>query len=357
MRGWRWDAAVAVAVVALNVVTAMSTADPADRPLVPLGWVLLIGASAPLPWRRRFPVTALVITGAVTLAYYPLGFPDAPVVLNLVLALYTVARDREPALTAGAAGALAVALSVTAEDPLDVAAGVVPILLLPVALGAAARVRVRRTAHAEERARVAEAALEAEALRERLRIARELHDVLAHQISLINVQAGAALHTGGPDSAFEALRAIRTASGEALHEIRSVLGVLRDASPAPDLTALPGLFDSTGTAGLTVRARVELPEPAPPQAVQLAAYRIVQESLTNAVRHSSATAADVTVRRAGADLEIIVEDDGTVVAETTDGNGVRGMTERAAAVGGELRAGPRPGGGFRVRARLPIGPR
>jgi signal transduction histidine kinase len=179
-----------------------------------------------------------------------------------------------------------------------------------------------------------------------------LHDVLAHQISLISVQAGAALHTRESESAFEALRAIRTASGEALREVRSVLGVLREPEQ-PGIASLPELFSRIEAAGLTVRAGVDLPPPAPLPAVQLATYRIVQEALTNVVRHSSASAADVHIRRTGGYLEITVEDGGGTVRDIRDGNGIRGMTERAA-VGGDLRAGARPGGGFRVEVRLPV---
>jgi signal transduction histidine kinase len=336
----------------------LTTTDSGDRPLMPFGWALLTTSSAALLWRQRFPVPVLIFTAATTVSYYPLGFPDAPIVLNLGIALYTVTRDRGPVLSTSTAGALAVLSSATADEPLQVALGVVPILLLPVVLGEVVRGRIRRTADAEERAALAEATKESEALRrateERLRIARELHDVLAHQISLINVQAGAALHTREPDQAFEALRAIRAASGGALREIRSVLGVLREPVQ-PELDALPELFSRTEAAGLTVRASVDLPRSAaPPPAVQLAAYRIVQEALTNVLRHSSAKAADVRVQRTGAGVEIIVEDDGGAVAEIKEGNGLRGMAERVSAAGGEFQAGPRPGGGFRVQARLPV---
>ncbi|GAA3924827.1 two-component sensor histidine kinase [Amorphoplanes auranticolor] len=344
-------------VIVLNVVTVLTTTTGDDRPLMPLGWALLIASSAALLARHRFPVAVLIVTAATTLTYYPLGFPDAPIVLNLVIALYTVARVRGVLLSVVTAGLLAVAASAAAEEPFQVAIGVVPVLLLPVVLGELARIRARQTAQAEERARLAEVNLESEALRraaeERLRIARELHDVLAHQVSLINVQAGAALHTREPDSAFEALRTIRTASGDALREIRSVLGMLRDPMQ-PDLAALPELFTHAETAGLTLRVKVDLPPPALPPAVQLTAYRIVQEALTNVVRHSSAAAADIDLHRTGTSVEVSVEDSGGTVQGIQDGNGIRGMAERVAAIGGEFRAEPRPGGGFRVHARLPV---
>ncbi|KHD74629.1 sensor histidine kinase, partial [Actinoplanes utahensis] len=237
---------------------------------------------------------------------------------------------------------------------------------LPVVLGEVARGRARQTeqaeeraALAEERAALAEAVQEAEALRrateERLRIARELHDVLGHQLSLISVQSGAALHTREPDAAFAALRAVREASRDALREMRSVLGVLREPEQ-PGLGALPELFERTGTAGLTVHATIE-PDLSPPPDVQLAAYRIVQEALTNAVRHSTASRADVVIRRSGGALSVTVADPGEPRAGSgreTAGNGLRGMAERAASLGGALEAGPIPGSGFQVSARLPL---
>lgn len=207
--GWRWhDTAVAAGVFTLDAVTVLVTVDGDDRPLMPLGWTLLIVSSAVLLWRQRFPVAVLVLAAATTLAYYPMGFPDAPIVLNLAIALYTAARLRTPVLSVSAAGVLSLMLCVPADEPLEVAIGVVPILLLPVVLGEMSRARTRQISVAEDRAALAEATRECEALRraeeERLRIARELHDVLAHQISLISVQAGAALHTRESESAFEA---------------------------------------------------------------------------------------------------------------------------------------------------------
>ncbi|MBB2947732.1 signal transduction histidine kinase [Actinoplanes lutulentus] len=336
----RWDAAVVAGVLGLDVLTALTTADDAGRPLLPVGLGLMIVASGVLLWRHRFPVAVLVVTGVVTLVYYPLGFPDAPVVLSLAIALYTVARHRGWVLAAGAVAVLSAILVATAEEAFPAVLGIVPILLLPVVLGEVARFREKQ---AERQA----------AVEERLRIARELHDVLAHQISLISVQSGAALHTRDPDGAFDALRAIRSASGEALKEIRSVLGVLRE--DGPDLSGLADLFRRAEAAGLVVRTQVDGEKP--PLEVQLAAYRIIQEALTNVVRHASAASVDVTIRQTDTAVEITVDDDGSFSeTEIIAGNGIRGMIERASALGGDCQAGPRPGGGFRVRARLPATP-
>ncbi|MEU4625759.1 sensor histidine kinase [Actinoplanes sp. NPDC023801] len=353
------DAALAAAVFALDAAVATMNTGSGNRPLMPAGWLLLLLASAALLVRRRFPLTVLAVTGAAAVAYYPLEFPDAPIVLNTAIALYTAGRHRGPAWSAGGGTILITLFAATSRQPVPILLSLTPIMALPVTLGEFARVRARHLAHAEERARLAEETRESEALRrtaeERLRIARELHDALGHQLSLISVQAGAALHAGEPEPAFEALRAIRTASKEALGEMRSVLGMLRDAEQ-PDLTALPGLFARTTAAGLTVRSTVDAPtELAPP--VQRAAYRIVQESLTNAVRHAHAASADVHIQQCGDRLRVTVDNPGPPVRPGfTPGGGLRGMTERATALGGTVEAGPAPGGGFRVAAWLPITP-
>jgi signal transduction histidine kinase len=199
---------------------------------------------------------------------------------------------------------------------------------------------------------------------ERMRIARELHDVLAHNISLINVQAGVALHLmdAQPGQSRSALAAIKQASNDALTELRSVLDVLRQGdepqprTPASGLAHLDALLAKATGTGLGVRKVVEgTPRPLP-AGVDLAAFRIVQEALTNVTRHAGPARATVVVGYGDRVLTIQVDDDGRGVSGNGAGrgNGIRGMRERAAAVGGELSTGPRPGGGFRVRARLPL---
>jgi signal transduction histidine kinase len=195
-----------------------------------------------------------------------------------------------------------------------------------------------------------------------MRIARELHDVLAHNISLINVQAGVALHLMDeqPGQSRSALAAIKQASNDALGELRSVLDVLRQGdeapprAPASGLAQLDSLVAGAGATGLEVRTRVEgTPRPLP-AGTDLAAFRIVQESLTNVTRHAGPATATVLVRY-GDDLTVQVDDDGRgPEAAGGPGNGIRGMRERVAALGGELTTGPRPDGGFRVLARLPL---
>ena len=204
---------------------------------------------------------------------------------------------------------------------------------------------------------------------ERMRIARELHDVLAHNISLINVQAGVALHLMDeqPGQSRSALQAIKQASNDALGELRSVLDVLRQGdeapprAPASGLAHLDSLVAGAGATGLEVRTRVEgTPRPLP-AGTDLAAYRIVQESLTNVTRHAGPAGATVRIAYGEKDLTVQVDDDGNgleppLAADIPlrPGRGLVGMRERVAALGGDLTAGPRPGGGFRVLARLPL---
>ncbi|CAN5296705.1 hypothetical protein BH09ACT5_BH09ACT5_22020 [soil metagenome] len=202
---------------------------------------------------------------------------------------------------------------------------------------------------------------------ERVRIARELHDVLAHSLSQINVQASVGLHLMDkqPARASEALASIKETSKTALDEVRSVLGVLRaeggqDPSaplvPEPDLSRLPGLAASVTSQGVEVALRNDVADA--PKAVQLAVYRIVQESLTNVVRHAGATHAAVVIAQEGDDYVVTVDDDGSGphahADGTTGGRGLLGMHERAELLGGTLTTGASPLGGFRVTARIPL---
>jgi signal transduction histidine kinase len=200
---------------------------------------------------------------------------------------------------------------------------------------------------------------------ERMRIARELHDVLAHNISLINAQAGVALHLMDeqPGQSRSALQAIKQASNDALGELRSVLDILRRGdeaqpprAPASGLAHLNSLVAGVSATGLRVRTRVEgTPRPLP-AGVDLAAFRIVQEALTNVTRHAGPATATVLVRYGADDLTVQVDDGGRGPSATRSpgGNGIRGMRERVAALGGELTIDARPGGGFRVQARFPL---
>jgi signal transduction histidine kinase len=203
---------------------------------------------------------------------------------------------------------------------------------------------------------------------ERLRIAREVHDVLAHHVSLINVQSGVALHVldQQPEQAREALTAIKQSSKEVLVELRNILGVLRDVDradgpprePVASLDQLDGLLERMRGAGLAVRLEVEGERRAVPTGVDTAALRIVQESLTNTYRHAGPSEATVRLSYRPDELGVSVEDDGRGAGSTFDaggGHGLAGMRQRAEALNGTFDAGPRPGGGFRVAATLPTG--
>lgn len=337
---------------------------PDARPLDALAVVLLLIGPAVLPARRRYPVGTLVGTVAGLLGYLALGYPYGPVVLSVVVALVNaVVYGRRAAWLLAAVTYLAmVALFWLREgrlEPLAVS-GLAAWLLLLLALGEL--LRGRRERRARERLARAEEA-RARATEERLRIARDLHDVLAHHVSLINVQAGTALHLldEQPGLAREALTAIKASSKEVLVELRGMLGVLRRVDeelprvPTAGLAGLDALAERMRGTGLPVTVRTEGTARALPTALDTAAFRIAQEALTNVHRHAGAAAATVLLDYSGPDLVLQVDDDGRgAKGEPSAGNGIPGMRERAAAFGGRLDAGPRPGGGFRVRAQLPI---
>nr|WP_037841447.1 sensor histidine kinase [Streptomyces sp. NRRL F-5126] len=354
--------------------TAFARHGQPDRTsLGPLGWLLLVLACATLLARHRHPVaTAYVVAGAV-LVYLGAGYPYGPVLLTCAVAVFAaiVAGRRRAAWGAAAmlwAGHVLVAhwLYRWLPPPGDHAGGWIGETALAAwalaVLAASELLRARREQWARERRERAEA----EARRrdeERLRIARELHDVLAHSLSVVNVQAGVglALLDSDPEQARTALATIKTASKEALGEVRQVLDTLRTAgdaprAPAPGLDRLPELAEQAAGAGLHVETRTEgTPYRLPPGA-DLAAFRVVQEALTNVVRHSGSRTASVLIRYRPDAVELRVDDAGppTGVEAGGSGNGLTGMRERAAALGGRVEAGPRDDGGFRVRVTLPV---
>ena len=328
--------------------------------------MIALGAAA-LIVQRRFPVPAVTVAGVSTAFYYIGPFPDGPEMLTFAIASFlAAARGQRLAAYLGTAAGLAIfAWAEFLVGPARVGrfVSVLAWVLVVLCAGEVSRYHRAYIAETRHRADEAERTREEEARRrateERLRIARELHDVLAHKISLINVQAGAALHRREPEQAYTALSAIKDASKETLRELRTTLGVLRqvDAAgplgPAPSLDRLGELIERTKDAGLPVRLVVSGDRTALPAPVDLAAYRIVQEALTNAVRHAGSATATVLVRYDANQVIVEVNDDGNG-AESAEGNGIRGMRERAATLGGTLAASPRPGGGFLVRAALPL---
>jgi signal transduction histidine kinase len=364
------QAVLALALVAFQVVGTFGAAhEQTDRADVDaLAIALVVASAVPLVWRRRYPIAVLTATHSIVLAYLLLDYPRGPIFLSPLIAFFSaVLQGRRVAawvvLAAGFVAETFVPVVVTDDPAPDAGQLFLFVAWLLVITGAAELVRIRR-----ERSRETARTREEEALRrateERLRIARELHDVLAHNISMINVQAGVALHLldERPEQARPALTAIKQASKDALIELRSVLGVLRrvddqDGSrdPAPTLARVDDLVSRAGATGLDVIKRVEVPARPLPAPVDVAAFRIVQEALTNVVRHAAATTATVVVTYGDEAVIVVVEDDGrgSTAGSIGSGSGIVGMRERAESVGGSVEAGPREGGGFRVRARLP----
>jgi len=364
---------VLVGVIQLGLTTLAGRGQPEREPLDLLAYLLLAVGPVALLWRRRSPALVLGVVMAACVVYFALGYPYGPAWLSLVVAIWTAvtAGARRAAWATallGLAAYFALAVLLGRVDPAtvpEIAAHLGWLLLVLVVAEVAMAGRQRRLA--AERTRAEEARRRAG--EERMRIARELHDVLAHNISLINVQAGVALHLMDeqPGQSRSALAAIKQASNDALGELRSVLDVLRQGdeapprAPASGLAQLDSLVAGAEATGLNVRARVEgTPRPLP-AGTDLAAFRIVQESLTNVTRHAGPATTTVLLAYGEKDLTIQVDDDGRGVEPPSvagiplrPGRGLAGMRERVAALGGELTTGPRPGGGFRVQARLPL---
>ena len=380
----RWRGAAGVALVtALAVVGAYVEANPVHRygglhltSHPPLAAYLLLAVPAlALIWRDSRPVEVLALAVAGAVGWAALGQIDGAALVPVIVGVYWVAltRQRRVAAAAGFAAAAAIFVTEGLLGPFGWFGGpnatMWPELLAAGAVGAYVAARRQWLAAESDRAARAEQAREEETRKrvdaERMRIARELHDVVAHSMAMINVQATAAgmQLAADPASAAEAIQAIRRASKSGLRELRAILEVLREvdggspAGPVPDLRAIAALVEATSAAGTpTTLEAAEPPVPLPPP-VALAVYRIVQESLTNVVRHAGRVAATVALRLDGGHLYVeVVNDGGPAPAAASEGTGagLAGMRERAAALGGTLDAGPRPGGGFAVRAQLPV---
>lgn len=368
------DAALAVLVAAAVLLSVLLSSAVEQHALRPFDVLVVLGTCAVLVLRRRFPVPVALLALLGCAVYYPLSAADGPLLLAFAVALCTVAAEGRTAV--------AVLLAVVAmllvgygevgsgqrhldDTSLYLFAGW---LVAAVAIGGLVRNRRAYLNEAEQRMRAVAREKEEEARsragEERLRIARELHDVLGHHLSLINVQAGAALHRidADPAQARSALSSIKQASKEALQDLRATIGVLRQVdeaaptAPAPGLARVDDLVAQARATGLAVHVQTDgEARPLPPE-VDLAGYRIVQEALTNVTRHAGARTACVRISYTGHDVGVQIDDDGTGAPERDAGrgNGIRGMEERARALGGEFSAGPRESGGFRVRARLPL---
>lgn len=343
---WTKDSLLAGAVLAGVLVLTYVNGPAPD----PIAITVIALTCATLVFRRRFPIWVLSGTVVGCGIYYPFVGSAGPLLVTFVIALYSVAAAGR-ILVATASATVSMAAIVLGEiySPIRHVDNIALFMLVGwlvavIALGAVRSSRRALVSEAEKRATGDE----------RLRIARELHDVLAHNISLINVQASAALHRKNRET--EALEAIKQASKQALKELRGTLGVLRQVdeqapTTPPGLGQLKELVERTRATGLQVTLDGE-PRPLPPE-VDLAAYRIIQEALTNVTRHASAQAVNVRIHYDDKHMRVQVDDDGRG-GEFIAGNGIRGMTERARSLGGDVTVQGSTDG-VRVDARLPIG--
>ncbi|GAA5105498.1 histidine kinase [Alloalcanivorax gelatiniphagus] len=342
-----------------------------------LGSIAIVVATLPVLLRGQAPLVAYALSFVTmygVIATEPVyNTMPAPV----VLCAYAVAERHgmRAALATGLCSLPLVLLILQVFSPHDIlswgTAQNLALVPLPLALGVAAHARRGYTAALIERAEAAEHSREAEAMRrvdeERLRIARDVHDVVAHAMVTINVQAGVGAHLldRDPAQAYDTLRSIKQVSGDALTDLRAMLGLLREdevgGAPAPPVQRLGDLADlreSLLAAGLDVSFDIDPAARTLPAAVDATCFRVVQEALTNTLRHAGSSAARVRVARDDRRVVLEVLDDGGTpsgpLRDSGAGHGLTGMRERVAALGGTLEAGPREGGGWRVAASLPV---
>ena len=378
IRGVPGDVALAVVAGLIQVGgTALAARHQADvRMLDVPGYLLLTSGPAALIVRRRWPVAVLMVAFATAFCYLLLGYPGGPIWMALIVAFGTalVSGHRIAAYMSLLIGypCFVWLVNLVNGQPLPsgwIAAGIAAWMLLLVAASELVRNR-RAFAQASRQRAIEEQRSQREAARrhateERLGIARELHDVLGHSLSLINVQSGVALELMDrkPEQARTALSAIKQVSKEALVEVQSVLDSLRrpdeeaPRAPVPSIENIGELVRRAEATGLAVDVEQAGQPSSLPANVDGTAYRIVQEALTNVVRHAGAATVSIRIYQEEGDFVVVVDDDGDGGPGSLaagGGNGIRGMRDRASALGGQLTAGPRPGGGFRVRARLPM---
>jgi signal transduction histidine kinase len=378
------DALIAVAfmVFCLTVFFTVDTDQATSHPTA-LGAALIVIATGAVAFRRRWPVPVLAVTGTATLVLHVLGYSDSGLPFVAVLAVYTVAAmcDRRTTMISTAVPLIVVpiafALSDVSNQDNGSVAGTLAVIVLAAVWGDRKKVRdayveqlqLREAEKERERLEAAQRAV----TEERLRIARELHDIVAHAMSVIAVQSGVGVHVidARPGEAKRLLETISETSRDSLGEMRRLLAVLRsapaladdDLAPVPGLVALDDVVARVRDAGVPVDLVVRGERPAVPAGVDLAAYRIAQEALTNVLKHAGDARASVVVEYEHDAVHVEVLDDGRGAAAVTrtgaangDGHGIVGMRERAALYGGSVDAGPRPGGGYRVAATLRFSP-
>ncbi|PAZ13975.1 two-component sensor histidine kinase [Streptomyces sp. SA15] len=358
------DWVIAVGVATALLVTGLSGQHSATN-LDLLGYALLVAGGLTLAARRRAPVPVLAVTGLCAVGYQAAGFDVAAVAY--LFAVYAAVRAGHRTLTLAVSVAMlaALPLAALASGPHDTseafaqARGALELAWL-IAAGAAGEALRQAERRADEAERTREETARRRADEERLHIARELHDSLTHQISIIKVQAEVAVHVARKrgEQVPEALLAIQQAGREATRELRATLGALRDddTTPPRGLDHVPELVERARAIGLDATLTIEGQRHDVPAAVDRTAYRIVQESLTNIARHADAATASVRIDCRPDALAIRVDDDGKATPGTAPlpGVGLLGMSERVTALGGRLRAEPRDQGGFTVQAELPV---
>ena len=370
-RGVRWsvppwtDVVIAAAFVVLTFAEALFSPGVTS----PLLHVVVAGlAMASLAWRRQFPIAVGILVIGTDLAINPQS--EFSTILSLVLVAFTIGAETSPPRSyAGLALVLVpflVGMAAQGFEPSDAAAAMV-FLVGPWVVGGVVQQRILSTTEAVERAerleREQEAQTAAAAERERTRIARELHDIVSHSISVVTIQTQAVRRRLGPEHAQEAadLAAVEATAREALAEMRRLFGVLRGNGEAASLAPQPGLhdldrlLDDVRASGLEVTQQVEGRGYDLPPGVDLTAYRILQEALTNALRHSEATEATVVVRYRANGVEVVVEDNGRGMSPPSEGggHGLVGVKERVALYGGTVEISAGTSGGVRLAASLP----
>lgn len=365
---WRGDVALALVIGAIEIagMYIVAQTQPGHRALDALAFGLLAAGAAALVFRRRYPGWVLIFTNLITIFYLLQDYPKGPNFLPALVAFFTAVTQGHRFIAWAVLVAEFVLFPwlpyIIGNEPAPTSGGLFGLagwLLVLATVAELAHIRQQRLIRNREEAARRRAG------EERLRIARELHDVLGHNISLISVQAGVALHLidQQPEQARLALAVIKDASKDALRELRSVLDVLRQVNeqppraPSPGLASLNELVSRTEEAGLQVHTEVSGSLKELPVSVDIAAFRIVQEALTNVLRHSGQTTSSVQVNCNEQELTLRIDNE--VGQEGSrepggHGQGILGMQERAAALGGLVEAGPRPDGGFRVFARLPL---
>lgn len=357
---------------ALVLVVLLLSLQPLLRePTSPWGYALVVAQCLPLALRRRWPFAVAGVVGLLTIVYGFSSLPDPPVPYPALVSLYSVAAHstRARANAAGLIAAVCLVGSLLLDPTADLgdATALLPAFATAWLLGDAARRRrdlareLQERAEQLQRSRAAEAAAAVAA--ERNRIAREMHDVVAHHLSMMVVQAeaGPVAIAGDPARAEASFDAISAAGKQALVEMRRLLGVLKDGPhaplhPQPGVADIGELVDGVRAAGVDVQLNATGPRRELPAAVDLSAYRLVQEALTNCVRHAGPSHVDVDLSYDDDALRITVTDDGAGAAPQPrpGGHGLVAMNERVTLVGGTLDAGPRPERGWMVRAVLPL---